>query len=284
MREHAEQAEKRRQAAEAAERARREREARLERERLAREKWQREHPEAFRQQRERQRQRERERQRQRALERQRREAGRAQEASVRRLRDVWSKDRWFEAGLGPSGLVADEGDSVYTGGGLGLSVAVFWRRRYDGSALIGEKGSLAVAAVPVIGPIIGFFAVPRSAFLGNELGLALNTQLAWTNADHGRFRTLLLFEPRLRVNPAGPRYQSRWRINSLSGVLIPKVGLEIASDGSLRWALECMSFALAFALHQHLAAELEVALLVREGPTDQRPSLGGNLRLKLLVF
>jgi hypothetical protein len=286
QREHEQRVERRRKAAEAAERLRLERNARInaqrERERQVREKWRREHPDEYRRQRQRQQRLERERRKRDYNARLERERMR-----LRRLRAAdgtagWSEEGWIEVGLGPGGRVADGGDGISFGGGFAASVGVFWRRGYEGRSMLGPRSSLAIAAVPVMGPLMLSFVVPKSSFVGNELGVTLSMDLAW--ATSRRFDTLLLLEPRLRVSPSGQRYASRWRINSLLGVLVPKVGFEISSDGTLRWALECGNLAFAYALTEHVAVELEAALLVREGSVGERASVGGNVRLKLLVF
>ncbi|MCA9665539.1 MAG: hypothetical protein KC503_08120 [Myxococcales bacterium] len=255
----------------------REQQQRLREERARRERWRREHPEKWRQQQEAER-----RQRlwlQRQRERQRRTRRLTPAPRRPPPRTYWDRAQWFEAGAGAAAFVsAVDGASTYGGGGVAVSFAAFWRRRYAGSSLLSSRGSLGLAAIPIVGPLFAFFAVPKSAFIGNELGATVSAQLSWSSA--ARFRTLLLFEPRLRVSPRSGRF----RINSLVGTLLPKIGIEIESDGTRRWALETYNLAFACALTTHLALELEAAMLVREGDEDRRPSVGGSFRLKLLAF
>jgi hypothetical protein len=220
-----------------------------------------------------------ERARRRRLERMRREASRG----------AWSRGFGLELGVGPAlGLAG--GDNTYDRGrvgvGLDTTVGIYYRRDYNHRSLAFSSGSLGFAAFPVMGPLLGFLFVPKSAFLGNELGVNLVGQLTWPTRDGDRFRALLLVAPRLYVSPTVRHVGRwrRWRFNSLLGFLLPKVGLEIDTDGTTSWALEVYNLSYGVRLAEHLGLQFDAAVLLRQSHGDDDLVMGVNFRLRVFVF
>jgi hypothetical protein len=227
--------------------------------------------------------------RRRAAYRREERARRARLARLRRAssRGAWARGGGVEFGLGPAlGIRSDDNTDTARGAvGLETSIGLLWRSRYNGRSLLG-RGSLAMAALPVMGPLLGFIFVPRSTFLGNEHGVTLQGQLTWPTGSGDRFRALLLVAPRLYVSPTQGHVGGwrRWRFNSLVGFLLPKVGLEIDSAGTVSWALEVYNLAYGVRLGEHLCIQIDAAALLRQSHGEKGLVAGANIRLRMFVF